>query len=259
MAGKKNTPRVNPLAALVFPTPRTSAQVGGAADGGETVVLFAAGPNVGMALMVSKTDLNLQSAIDSGSVVADRSLDATGPNAPVNTALPVITGTAQVGQTLTVNPGTWTNSPTFTYQWLKNGATISGATAASYVIPAPDVAGRISCRVTATNSDGSVSATSNQTSQVLSAPPGNTTAPAISGTAQVGQTLTVSNGTWTGTGLSYARQWLRGGTNIAGATNATYVLQAADEGTLISCRVTATNTGGSTPVMTAVVGPIIAA
>jgi len=77
------------------------------------------------------------------------------------------------------------------------------------------------------------------------AAPSNTVAPAITGTAQTGQTLTCSNGTWTNTPTSYTRQWKRNGTNISGATSSTYVLQGADEGQSIKCTVTATNASGS--------------
>ena len=77
-------------------------------------------------------------------------------------------------------------------------------------------------------------------------PPVNTTAPAVTGTGAVGNTLSVTNGNWTYVPTSYAYQWLRGGANIAGAMAATYVLQAADSGTNVSCRVTATNPAGST-------------
>ena len=41
---------------------------------------------------------------------------------PVNTAAPTVSGTAQVGQTLTVTNGSWDNSPTgYTYQWQRLG------------------------------------------------------------------------------------------------------------------------------------------
>lgn len=71
--------------------------------------------------------------------------------------------------------------------------------------------------------------------------PVNTVAPAITGTAQVGATLTVTNGTWTGGSLTYARVWLRDGVAISGATGLTYDLVEADEGAVISVQVTATN------------------
>jgi hypothetical protein len=77
-------------------------------------------------------------------------------------------------------------------------------------------------------------------------PPANTVAPVVSGTGTVGQTLSCTQGTWT-YGQTYAYQWLRGGATIAGATNPTRILIAADSGTNISCRVTATNPAGSTP------------
>lgn len=66
----------------------------------------------------------------------------------------------------------------------------------------------------------------------------NTVAPAITGTAQVGQTLTVTNGTWTGPARSFTRQWKRGGVNVGtGAT--TYVPVVGDIGAAITCEVTA--------------------
>ena len=76
--------------------------------------------------------------------------------------------------------------------------------------------------------------------------PINTVAPAITGTATQGQTLTVSNGTWTNTPDSYAYQWNRSGVPIAGATANTRVLAAADVGATMTCTVTATNEGVST-------------
>lgn len=70
--------------------------------------------------------------------------------------------------------------------------------------------------------------------------------PAISGTQTVGQTLTVSAGTWSGTPVpSYTYQWKRAGINISGATSSTYLLLTADQGKDVSCDVTATNASGS--------------
>jgi len=76
------------------------------------------------------------------------------------------------------------------------------------------------------------------------AAPVNTAIPVITGTEVEGQTLTCSTGTWTGTGITYTYQWERGGSPIGGATNSTYLLQAADVGNTLTCVVTATNGGG---------------
>jgi hypothetical protein len=90
------------------------------------------------------------------------------------------------------------------------------------------------------------------------AAPVNSVPPAITGTAQQSQTLTTSNGTWTGTGtISYRYQWLRcnrsgnGCNDISGATDRTYTLRGADVGSTIRARVTATNPDGSTAATSA--------
>ncbi len=72
--------------------------------------------------------------------------------APVNTVLPVISGTAMEGLTVTVSTGTWTNSPSsYSYQWLLDGADIAGATSNSYTLLVGQGGQQISCRVSATN------------------------------------------------------------------------------------------------------------
>ncbi|MGC3984827.1 MAG: hypothetical protein QM777_08915 [Pseudorhodoferax sp.] len=187
--------------------------------------------------------------------------------APVNTAVPTISGTAQVGQTLTSTIGTWTGSPTPTYsrQWLRNGAAIAGATAASYVPTTDDIGAAISLRVTATNSEGSASATSASTAAVIAAgggnvAPSNNSVPTISGTAQVGQTLTSTIGGWSGVPTpTYARRWLRDGAAISGATGASYALVTADLGAVISLRVTATNSEGTAQATSAATSAVVAA
>lgn len=80
---------------------------------------------------------------------------------------------------------------------------------------------------------------------VVGVPPEMTVAPAITGTAQVGETLTVDNGTFTGdTPMTYVRQWYAGGVAISGATNATYSPVALDVGKVITARVIAINASG---------------
>jgi hypothetical protein len=77
--------------------------------------------------------------------------------------------------------------------------------------------------------------------------PTNLVAPTISGTGVVGQTLTSTDGTWTGTlPITFSYQWKRNGINILGATSSTYTLVSADTSTNITLQVTATNSVGST-------------
>jgi hypothetical protein len=93
--------------------------------------------------------------------------------------------------------------------------------------------------------------------------PANTALPAVSGTAQVGQTLSGSTGSWSNSPTSYARQWTRCNSSgsscvdINGATAASYLLVAADQGSTIRVRVTASNAAGpgapATSAQTAVV------
>jgi len=83
-------------------------------------------------------------------------------------------------------------------------------------------------------------------------PPVNTVLPAITGTATVGQTLTSTTGTFTGDAtITYTRQWKRGGVNIDGAVNATYVLVTADLGKIITVVVYAVNASGSASAQSA--------
>ena len=88
--------------------------------------------------------------------------------------------------------------------------------------------------------------------------PSNTVAPVASGTATVGQTLSVTNGTWTNTPLSYAYQWIRGASSIGGATANTYTLVSADIGSTIYCVVIASNASGSNAASSNALGPVAA-
>jgi Carboxypeptidase regulatory-like domain len=75
--------------------------------------------------------------------------------------------------------------------------------------------------------------------------PVSTAAPALTGTAAVGQTLTCSQGSWSHEPTYLLYQWTRNGTVIGGQTGATYTLQAADQGHSITCSVTVGNGAGA--------------
>ena len=90
----------------------------------------------------------------------------SAPDIPVNTVAPVLTGAQVGGAALSVTDGTWTGepAPTFTYAWFKVvvGGDQSIAIDTATWNPGGGYANAdIYCVVTATNSSGSVSATSN--------------------------------------------------------------------------------------------------
>ena len=94
---------------------------------------------------------------------------------PVNTAAPVISGTAQAGQTLTASTGQWSNSPTsYTYAWSRcdagGGNCVGvGTNSSSYPVQSNDVGSTLRVAVTASNGGNSTPASSSPTG-VVSAP-----------------------------------------------------------------------------------------
>ncbi len=199
-----------------------------------------------------------------GSATADSNPTAVVTEAaPVNSGPPSISGTAQEGQTLTADPGSWTDTPTYAFQWQRcNGGSCTpvGANSPSYDLTGNDVGSTIQVEVTATNAGGSASATSNPTGVVIALPPVNSALPAIAGTPQEGQTLTADPGTWSGN-PTYAYQWLRcdgagGNCTPVGAGSTSYDLTGPDVGSTIRVEVTATNSGGSASATSDATGPV---
>jgi hypothetical protein len=168
------------------------------------------------------------------------------PAPPSNSVPPSIPTSGHPGDAVTCNPGTWTGSPTFKFAWTLDGSEISGQSASSYTLRSGDVAHKVRCIVIGHNAGGdSAAVQSNALLVTAIAAPKNTTGPSISGGATQGATLTCAPGSWSGS-PTFAFQWLRDGQPISGATSANYLTVAADAGHQISCRVTATNDGGST-------------
>lgn len=114
--------------------------------------------------------------------------------APANTAPPSVSGTAQVGSTLTAANGSWSGTPTgYTYAWSRcdqNGgscSTISGATAQTHQLQQVDVGSTLRVAVTATNASGSTQATSVPTAVVTAVTvPSSNGCPSGTGAIQVG-------------------------------------------------------------------------
>ncbi len=225
--------------------------------------------DVGSTLVVAVTANN---SAGTGSAVSAASA-VVAALAPANTAVPAISGSAKEGQLLTASTGTWTGTPplSFAYQWQSCSTTggsctsISGATASTYRLVSAQVGHTIKVVVKASNAAGSASATSAATATVTTGSPVNVTLPAISGTAQDGQTLIASTGAWAGTAtITYTYQWQScnssGGScaNISGATSSTLVLGHANVGSTLQVVVTAKNSLGSTPA-TSPITAIVAA
>ncbi len=177
----------------------------------------------------------------SGYTTASRTSAATTPVEPgiLGQTTPVIVGTPTVGRTLTAAPGSWTPSnTTLTYQWRRNSSPVKGATKSTYALGAADQGARISVTVTGTSTAyQSASRTSSQTSAVALGTL-SSVVPTITGTAQVGQTLTSTVGSWAPSTAKLSYQWLRDGTPVAAATGTTYKLTAQDVGATVQVAVT---------------------
>ena len=111
---------------------------------------------------------------DGSTTASSRPTDAISGNAaPRVVEKPSISGKAQVGETLTANPGRWAEGPSsFSYQWQscdKNGSNcqdIAGATGKTYGVRAADKDNTIRVQVTAKNLVGSTTSSSDNTAVV---------------------------------------------------------------------------------------------
>jgi hypothetical protein len=206
--------------------------------------------------------LSLLGGLSAGSGLSPDPYGPSTPAAPVNLIAPVVSGIASSGQTLNCSPGVWSGfpTPTYTYQWQADGLDIVGATSPSLLLTDDEIGALITCDVSATNSEGGpILATSNAVGPVApaSSPPVNTVAPVVSGSIVEGSTLSVTDGTWTGDPApTFAYQWREDGVDIPGQTADTLLLTPGLVGTVIDCRVTATNTAGTDSALSNAVGPI---
>ena len=181
------------------------------------------------------------------------------PNTPA-TGLPTITGTAQVGDTLTavttgIEDADGLDNVIFSYQWIRNdGGTdtdISEATGSSYTLGDSDVDKTVKVRVSFTDDANNRETVTSAATAAVAARPNSlaTGAPTISGTAQVGETLTADTSGIADedelTNASFAYQWQADGADISGATGSSYTLAVDDESKVISVKVSFSDDAGN--------------
>lgn len=166
------------------------------------------------------------------------------PAQTLTTAIPTITGTAQVGQTLTANPGVWgPGTVDLTFQWIRAGVAIPGATGATYTLVGADSGHPVSVSVSGTKLGYNPATTASASTLDVAAGVLTSAKPTITGTPKVGQLLTALPGSWSPNPIAFDYQWLRDGLAIAGAVSATYTPTGSDNGSPISVRVTGSATG----------------
>jgi hypothetical protein len=162
---------------------------------------------------------------------------------PENEVLPVASGYAVVGNTVTCNTGVWTSNSAMTYiaQWYREGNPIYNANSFTYSPSIDDIEYNLYCLVTGENKAGSIEVKSNEVGPVVySVPDGNE--PIISGTLLVGSRLYSTNGIWTGFApTKYDYQWFSG-SNMVSSANSSYLIASGDVGQQIKCKVIASST-----------------
>ena len=171
------------------------------------------------------------------------------------TGQPTISGTLQVGQTLTADTANIVDQDgltnvSYSYQWIAGGTDIGGATGSTHTLTASEQGQTIQVRVTFTDdADNEETLTSIATVAVAAAAAqANNPAtglPGISGTPQVGETLTADTSPIDDqdglTNVAYRYQWSAGGSDINGATGSTYTLTASEQGKTIKVKVSFTD------------------
>ena len=185
------------------------------------------------------------------------------------TGAPTISGTAQVGQTLTADASGISDSDglsnaTFSYQWIRdNGSTdfeIQDATGTIYTLVDADEGKTIKVQVSFTDDAENEETLTSAATAVVAARPNNqaTGAPTITGTAQAGETLTADTSGITDadglTNASFTYQWVSNDgsadADIQDATDSTYPLSDDDTGKTVKVRVTFTDDAGNGEALT---------
>ena len=238
--------------------------IAGETDSTYTLVLADQGKTIKVKVSFTDDDDN-EEALTSVATVAV----ASAPNREA-TGQPTIDGTPQVRETLTADitgiaDEDGLDDATFTYQWLADDANIDGATDSRYILANSDEGKAIKVRVSFTDdADNQETLTSAATAAVAAKPNSLATgAPTISGTVQVGETLTAdTSGIDDADGLtnvSYSYQWIAGGeADIDGATGSSHTLTTSEQGQTIQVQVSFTDDQNNEETLTSAATAVVA-
>lgn len=199
-----------------------------------------------------------------GDLYLDQTQEVADQDPPINTEAPTIifvgnsspvVGNVNVLTALSATDGVWTGIiDTTKYEWYEDDVLVWEEQ--TYTPTANSINKSLKAVVVKENFVGIQEATS-QTIANVNNPftfVSNILAPTLSGTAQVGQTLTCSQGLWNGTSpITYSYQWeyAKTGETILGATNNQYIIDLEDVNRTLRCRVIATNLLGANSINSA--------
>ena len=239
---------------------RGDSEIRGATDSTYTLGLADAGKAIKVKVSFTDDANNAESRTSAATVAV-----APRPNSRP-TGAPTINGTPQVRQTLTVDTSEIADADgletaVFRYQWFAaiGLATLEfhGETSSTYTLGPLSEGLAIKVKVSFTDDRGhSETLTSAATETVIAADPNSepTGLPAINGTPQVGETLTADTSAIDDpdglTNVAYRYQWIAGGSDIDGATGASYTLTASEQGQTVRVRVTFTDDAGNAESLT---------
>jgi len=157
---------------------------------------------------------------------------------------PTISGTNSVGNILTAAVSNSDQQVSISYQWLRNGEDIAGATEHQYSVRLIDLGRSLSVRVSASKDLHSPTTRTSSPSIISTVIPnspclgvidttltwlGTSSQPSIVGIPTFGQTVKGVNGSWA-SGTRYCVFWIADGVPVPKATSATYKLQGSEVG-----------------------------
>ena len=142
---------------LAYSWLRNGAVIAGAESNEYTLVAADEGKAVQCQITATNASAVTRAVTNAIAVSPPQSMELPVLKAGSSVRVPGEGGAARpVGETLECEHEAWTNSPTFSYHWLRNGAPISGSESSTYTLVAADAGSSVQCQVTATNAGGIV-------------------------------------------------------------------------------------------------------